>query len=69
VPRTGRKELHPEFSVGKPKEKMLLEDSRSRWESNIKIYIKDIGWVGVGLIDLAQDRDKLQAEVMRIYKM
>ena len=44
--RTGRRELHAGVSVGKPKEKRLLEKSRSRWESNIKIYIKDIGWVG-----------------------
>jgi hypothetical protein len=60
--------------VGKLEEKRLLERSRSRWESNIKIYVKDIGRVGVRWIDLAQDRDKLRADVntamnLRIYKM
>jgi hypothetical protein len=60
--------------VEKPDEKMLLERSRTRWGSNIKMYVKDIGRVGVRWIDLAQDRDKLQADVnmamnLWIYKM
>ena len=49
--------------MGKPEEKSLLERSRSRLESNIKIYVKDIGRVGVRWIDLVQDRDKLSADV------
>jgi hypothetical protein len=29
-----------------------------RWEDNIKVNLKLIGWGGVNWIDLAQDRDK-----------
>jgi hypothetical protein len=29
-----------------------------RWEDNIKMDLKSIGWGGVNWIDLAQDRDK-----------
>ena len=62
-------ELRAGFMAGKPEEKSLLERSGSRLESNFKIYIKDLGRVGVEWIDLAQDRDKLRADVVRIYKM
>jgi hypothetical protein len=41
---TGRKE-----PFGRP---------RRRWENNIKMDLKEIGWEGVAWIDLAQDRDK-----------
>jgi hypothetical protein len=29
-----------------------------RWVDNIKIHRREIGWVGVDWIDLAEDRDK-----------
>jgi hypothetical protein len=28
-----------------------------RWEDNIKIDVIDIGWEGMGLIHVAQDKD------------
>ena len=31
---------------------------RRRWEDNIKIDLEELGWGGVGWIDLADDRDK-----------
>jgi hypothetical protein len=31
---------------------------RNRWEDNIKINLKEGGWVGVDWIHLAQDRDQ-----------
>jgi hypothetical protein len=44
--------------VGKPEGKRPL-----RWEDNIRVDLTEIGWEGVELIHLAQDRDKWQAVV------
>jgi hypothetical protein len=44
--------------VGKPDGKRLHANSRSRWESNIKIHVNDIGRMGLELVDLAQGREK-----------
>jgi hypothetical protein len=30
---------------------------RDWWVDNIKMYLREIGWDGMDLIDLAQDRD------------
>jgi hypothetical protein len=43
--------------VGKTEGKRLLVRSRSRWENNIEIYVRDIGRMGVEWIDLAQGRE------------
>jgi hypothetical protein len=48
--------------VGKPEGKRPLE-SRYRWEDNIRIDIREIGWEVVDWIHLAQDRNQLQALV------
>jgi hypothetical protein len=34
-----------------------------RWVDNIKIDLREIGWDGMGWIDLAQDRDQWRALV------
>jgi hypothetical protein len=49
--------------VGKPKGRRPLEKHRSRWEDNIKIDLREIGWGGMDWIDLAQDRDQWRALV------
>jgi hypothetical protein len=43
--------------VGNPKVKRPLERPRRRWEDGIKMDLREIGWVGVQWIHLAQDRD------------
>jgi hypothetical protein len=43
--------------VGKPKRNRPLRRSSHRWEDNIKMYLKKIGWQGVDWIHQAQDRD------------
>jgi hypothetical protein len=43
--------------MGKPEGTGLLERPRHRWEDNIKMDLKEIGWEGVGWIDLAHVRD------------
>jgi hypothetical protein len=44
--------------VGKCEGTTLLRRPRLRWEDDIKTAHKEIGWEGVNLCDLAQDRDK-----------
>jgi hypothetical protein len=49
--------------VGKPKGKRPLGGPRLRWEDNIKMDLREIGWCGMDWIDLAQNRDQLRALV------
>jgi hypothetical protein len=44
--------------VGKPKGKRPLGRPMHRWENNIRMQLWEIGWEGVDLIHLAQDRDQ-----------
>jgi hypothetical protein len=43
--------------VGKPEGKGPLERFDRKWEDNIKLDLKEVGWAGLDWIDLAQDRD------------
>jgi hypothetical protein len=43
--------------VGKPEGKRPLGRPRCRWVDSIKMDLRDIGWDGVGWIDMLQDRD------------
>jgi hypothetical protein len=49
--------------VRKPEGKRPLGRPRWRWEDNIKMDLREIGWIGKGWIDLAQDRDQRRALV------
>jgi hypothetical protein len=49
--------------VGKPEGKRPLGNPRRRWEDNIKMDLREIGWGGMDWIDLAQDRDQWRAHV------
>jgi hypothetical protein len=40
--------------VGKPEGKRLLEKPRYKWEDNIKIDLREIGWGGMDWIDPAR---------------
>jgi hypothetical protein len=44
--------------VGKCEVKRPCRRPRHRWEGNIKMDLRDIGWEGVDWIHLAQDRDQ-----------
>jgi len=44
--------------VGKPEGMRLLGRSRRRWEDNIRMDLREIGWKGVDGIHLALDRDQ-----------
>jgi hypothetical protein len=43
--------------VGKPEGKRPLGRPRRRWEDTIRMDLREIGWGGMVLINLAQDRD------------
>jgi hypothetical protein len=43
--------------MGKPEGKRPLERPRSRWEDEIKMDLREMGWGGVEWIRLAQDRN------------
>jgi hypothetical protein len=55
--------------VGKLGGKRQLRRRRSRWEDNIKMDIRDIGWSGMDWIDLAQDRDWWRALVNTVMNL
>jgi hypothetical protein len=55
--------------VGKPKGKRPLGRPRCRWVNNIKMDVREIGWDGVDLTDMAQDRDQWRALVNTVMNL
>jgi hypothetical protein len=51
--------------VGKPEGRRPLRRPRRRWEDNIKMDLRQVGWEGADWIDLAQDRDRWRALAYR----
>jgi hypothetical protein len=49
--------------VGKPERKRSPGISRRRWENNIKMEHKEMGWSGMGWISLLRDRRQWRALV------
>jgi hypothetical protein len=49
--------------VGKPEGERPLGRLRRRWEDGIRMDLREMGWRGLEWIQLAQDRDRLQALV------
>ncbi|KAJ4439177.1 hypothetical protein ANN_15136 [Periplaneta americana] len=49
--------------VGRPEGKRPLGRSRRRWEDNIKMDLREVGYDGRDWINLAQDRDRWRAYV------
>jgi hypothetical protein len=47
--------------VRKPEGKRPLRRPGLRWEDNIRMDLKEIGWEGAGWIHLAKDRDQWRA--------
>jgi hypothetical protein len=44
--------------MGKPEGRRPLGRPRPRWEGNIKMDLREVGWGGMDWINLAQDRDR-----------
>jgi hypothetical protein len=55
--------------IGNPEGKRPLGRPRRRWVDNIKMYLRDIGWDGIGCIDLVQDRDQWRALVNTVMNL
>jgi hypothetical protein len=55
--------------MGKPEGKRPLGRPKHRWKNDIKICLRDIGWGGMGWIDLAQDRDQWRPFVNTVMKL
>ena len=56
--------------VGRPKGKKPLGRPRLRWEDNIKMDLKYVGWGSINWIYLAQNRDRREAlanEIMNLW--
>jgi hypothetical protein len=57
------------ISVGKPEVKRPLGRPRCEWVDNIKMDLREIGWDGMGWIDLVQDGDQGRALVNTVLKL
>jgi hypothetical protein len=53
----------------KPEGKRSLRRPKRRWEDNIRMDLREIGWQGVDWIHLAQDKDQLQAAVNTVMNL
>jgi hypothetical protein len=54
---------------GRPEGKRLLGRPRHRWDYNIKMDLREVGWVGMDWIDLAQDRDRWRAPTKAVINL
>jgi hypothetical protein len=55
--------------VGKPEGKRPLRRPAHRWEDGIRMDLREIGWVSVEWIELAQDRDRWRALVNMVMNL
>jgi hypothetical protein len=55
--------------VEKPEGRRPLGRPRRRWEDNIKMDLREVGWGGMDWINLAQDRDRWRAVVNAVMNL
>jgi hypothetical protein len=55
--------------VGEPEGKRPLRRPRRKWEDNIKMDLREIGWSGMDWIDLALYRDQWRALVNTVMNL
>jgi hypothetical protein len=55
--------------VGRPDGRRPLGKHRHRWEDNIKMDLREVGWGDVVWIELAQDRDRWRALVNAVMNL
>jgi hypothetical protein len=65
----GEKRSTCRISVGKAEGKKPLGRLGYRWEDNIKMDQRHIGWGGIDWIDLAQDRDQWRVLVSMLMNL
>jgi hypothetical protein len=54
---------------GKPEGRRPLGRPRCRWEDNIKMDLREVGWGGMDWINLAQDKDRWRALVYTVMNL
>jgi hypothetical protein len=69
VARMGEERNAYRILVGKRQGKTPLGRPRRRWEDNIRMDLREIGWGGVDWIDLVQDRDQWRAHVKTVMNL
>ena len=56
--------------MGEHEERRPFRRSRRRWEDNIKMNLREVGWGGsMDLIDLVQDRERWRAVVNAVINL
>jgi hypothetical protein len=55
--------------IGKPEGKRPLGRLKHRRDGNTRMDLREIGWCGMGWIDLAQDRDTCRAPVNTVMNL
>jgi hypothetical protein len=69
VARVGKKKNAYNILVGKREGKRPLGQPRHRWEDNIKMDLREIGWATIDCIHLVQDRDWCRALVNTVMNL
>jgi hypothetical protein len=55
--------------VGKPEGRRPLGRPRRRWEDNINMDLREVGWGGMDWINLAEDRDRWRTLVNAVMNL
>jgi ribosome biogenesis protein Nip4 len=55
--------------VGNPEGRRPLGRPKRRWEDNIKMDLREVGWGSVDFFHLAQDRDRWRALVYTVMNL
>jgi len=58
VARTGDMRNMYKIFVGKPEGKIVFGRPRRRWENNIRMGLREVGWEGVDWMHMAVERDQ-----------
>jgi hypothetical protein len=69
IARMGERRNAYRILLGNPEGKIPLGRPRRRLVDNIKIDLGEIGWDGMDLINLAQDRDQCRALVNAVMNL
>jgi hypothetical protein len=66
---THRGEEEYRILVGKPEGKRPLGRCRLRWEDNIKIVLREIGWGSMDWIDPIRNRNQWRGHVNTVFSL
>jgi hypothetical protein len=61
--------MHTWFLLGKPEGRRPFERPRCRWDNNIKMDLREVGWGCIDWINLPEDRDRWWALVNAVMNL